>query len=109
MDKIIILEDGILTYKEVKEESLISLKNEIEEIIKAHNFLKANTDKVSVSVQSSNGGKVTISIGDYTYVGSICNICYANSGEEQLSIKEAIALNITNILDDLDYVVTREE
>lgn len=109
MDKIVILEDGILTYKEVTEESLISLKNEIEEIVKAHKFLKANTDKVCISVQSSNGGKVIISIGDYTYIESICNICYADSGEEQLSIKEAIAFNITNILDNLDDIVTREE
>lgn len=109
MNKIVIKEKGILTYKEVTDENLSSLQKEIEEIIKAHRFSNINADKVYVSVKNSNGGNVTISIEEHTCIESICNICSADFGEEELSIKEAISLNITNILDNLDDIVIREK
>lgn len=108
MNKIVIKENGVLKYKEVTEEGLSSLQKEIEEVIKAHRFSKVNADKVRVSMKNSDGGNVVISMEEYTCVESICNICSADFGEEKLSIKEAISLNIENILDNLDDIVTRE-
>lgn len=109
MNKIVIKANGVLTYKEVTEKDLSSLQKEIEGVIKAHRFSKVNADKVCVSVKNSNGGNVVISMEEYTCVESICNICSADFREEELSIKEAISFNITNILESLDDIVTREK
>lgn len=104
MNKIVIQENGLLTYKEVKEEDLILLKREIEEIVNSHKFEKVNSETINVSVESGN---VIINVGDYTCIESICNICSANLGKEELSTKEAIVLNITDILDNIDDIFAR--
>ena len=109
MSKIVIKENGALAYKDVTEEDLSSLQKEIEEVIKAHRFSKVNVDKVCVSVRNGNGGIVVINMGEYTCIRSICSICSADFGEGKLSIREAISLNITNILDNLDNIVTGEK
>lgn len=109
MNKIVMKEKGILTYKDVTDKNLSSLQKVIEEIIKAHRFLNVNVDKVYVSVTNSNGGNVVISYDEYIFIKSICSICSADFGEEELSIKKAISLNITNILDNLDDVIIREK
>lgn len=112
MSKIVIKENEVLKYEEVAEEKLALLKNEIEEIVNTHKLSKSNTYKIIVSVTSNNGGRVIINvkthIEEYTTTESICNICSANFGEEELSIKEAIALNITLILDNLDEIIERD-
>ncbi len=109
MNKIVIKENGILTYKKVTEEDLSSLQKEIEEIIKAHKFSMVRADDVCVSVTNGNGGNVIISMAEYTCTESICNICSADFGEKELSVKEAISLNITNILYNLEDILTREK
>lgn len=112
MAKIVIKENGELKYKKVDEEKLALLKNEIEEIVNTHKLLTSNTYKITISVTSNNGGRVIINvkthIEEYTTTESICNICSTNFGEEELSIKEAIALNITLILDNLVEVIERD-
>lgn len=109
MNKIIIKENEILKYKEVTDEDLSSLQKEIEEIIKSHRFSKVNADKVCVLIENGNGGNIIISMEGYTCTESICNICFANLGEGELSLKNAISLNITTILDNLDDILIRDK
>lgn len=106
MKKIVIKENGALTYKEVTEEDLLSLQREIEEVIKSYRFSKVNADQVRVSIKNGN---VVISMEEYTCIEPICNICSADFGEKKLSIKEAISFNITNILNNLDDIATRKK
>lgn len=109
MSKIVVQENGILRYKVVAEEDLTFLKKEIEEIIKKHRVSMMNTDKICVSVNNDNGGDIVIDIGEHTFIISICNICSANFEGEELSLKDAITLNITTILDNFVDILEREK
>ena len=109
MSKIVVQENGILKYKEAAEEDLTFLKKEIEEIIKKHRVSMMNTDKICVSVNNGNGGDIVIDIGEHTFIISICNICSANFGGEELPLKDTILLNITMILDDFVDILEKEK
>lgn len=85
----------------------ITLQKEIEKNIKSHHFKAVNADEISVSIEKNNGGYVIIKMREYTNTESIYNICSADIGEE-LSVKEAIALNINLLLDNLDDIVFKQ-
>lgn len=108
MNKIAIMENGILKYKEVTESDLLLLQNEIEKNVKFHHFHFVNKDKIKVSIEKDNHGHVIIAYREYVTTTSISDICSANFGEDELSNKEAIALNLNLMLDNLDEIVFRD-
>lgn len=107
-NKIIIKENGILTCKEVTDSDLIALQKEIEKNIRFHHFKVVNADEICVSIVKNNHGYIEIEYKGYVNTESICNICSANIFGEELSVKDAIALNINLLLDTLDDIIFTE-
>lgn len=76
--------------------------------VKFHHFHFVNKDKIKVSIEKDNHGHVIIAYREYVTTTSISDICSANFGEDELSNKEAIALNLNLMLDNLDEIVFRD-
>lgn len=108
VNEIAIKENGMLMYKEVTDSDLIVLQKEIEKNIRFHHFKVVNADEISVSMSKNNHGNIIINYKGYATTESIYDICSADIGEE-LSVKEAIALNIHRLLDNLDNLVFLNE